>query len=38
LTFNGLHNVISQQRDVFITIAVRTSNYTKIELSFNNNL
>jgi hypothetical protein len=30
LTFNGLHGVISQKIVLFITIAVRTSNLTKI--------
>jgi hypothetical protein len=30
LTFSGLHGVISQKTVLFITTAVRTSNYTKI--------
>jgi hypothetical protein len=31
LTFNGLHGVISQKIELFITIAVRTSNGTDIK-------
>jgi hypothetical protein len=30
LTFNGLHGVIFQKIELFISIAVRTSNPTKL--------
>jgi hypothetical protein len=32
LTFNGLHGVISQKKQLFITIVVRTSDPTKISV------
>jgi hypothetical protein len=32
LTFNGIHGVISQEIELFITTAVRTSNPTEIYL------
>jgi hypothetical protein len=32
LTFNGLHDVISQKPELFITTAVRTSNQTRNNL------
>jgi hypothetical protein len=35
LTFNRLHGVISQKAELFITIAVRTSNPTKVYVPSN---